>query len=373
MRVTTFVDFKTKAPAKSFRGLATELEEIALDDLARFLASVFGGDARIWRGWFDHWWALNPAWNAGIPRGWVVRSDTGAISAFTANIPFKYVIGGNPALCCATGSTAVDPNSRGAGLAKAVGRKFLGQIHGDLLVGTNSTPFAAGLWRSLGMKSLDASWQRTNYRVLADGRALVRGGSAAAGSSNLVRRIAGTSLESALDTITFLTRRSKALSIQRIDKFSEFDTDSLGACKASNATTYAHRDIPTLNWLYFGSENVKRTRVVLVARAGSRAVGYLAMKQWFGHSYYLLECRCRDADPEIARELIWAAREFGQKNRARSILVRPYTPMIEAAVPPMLSVPLKKPTTTYCYSLKGGEIDVENWEAAPGDGDVAVN
>ena len=76
------------------------------------------------------------------------------------------------------------------------------------------------------------------------------------------------------------------------------------------------------------------------------------MKQWAGHSYYLLECRCRDADPEIARELIWAAREFARQNQARSIVVRPYTPMIEAAVPAMLSVPLKKPPMTYCYTLK---------------------
>ena len=158
----------SEAPAESFQGLATELEGSALDDLARFLASVFGGESRdLGRSWFAHWWALNPAWNASIPRGWLVRSDAGAIIAFTANIPFKYVIDGKPALCCATGSTAVDPHFRGAGLAKTVGRKFLSQIHGDLLVGTDSTPVAAGLWRSLGMKSLDARWQRTNYRVLA--------------------------------------------------------------------------------------------------------------------------------------------------------------------------------------------------------------
>ncbi len=373
MRVTTLVNFKTEASAGSFQGLATELEETALDELACFLASVFGGASQIWREWFDHWWALNPAWNSAIPRGWLVRSDAGAIIAFTANIPFKYVIDGKPALCCVTGGTAVDLNFRGIGLAKTVGRKFLSQIHGDLLVATDSTPFAAGLWRSLGMKSLDTRWQRTNYRVLADGRALLAGVSATAGSSNLVGRIAGTSLQFALDTMALLTLRSKVLSIEVVDGFPEFDADSLGTCKASNATTYAYRDVPTLNWLYFGTPNVKRTRTVLVARSGPRLVGYLAMKQRPGSSCYLLECRCRDADPEIARELIWAAREFAQRKQARSIVVRPYTRMIEAAVPAMLSVPLKRPPMTYRYTLKTGEIDVENWEAGPGDGDVSVN
>jgi hypothetical protein len=373
VRVTTLVDFKTETPAGSSQGLAIELEQNALDDLSCFLASVFGGESGIWRNRFDQWWALNPAWNAAIPRGWLVRSNDRAIIAFTANIPFKYMIDGKPSLCCATGGTAVDSNFRGAGLAKTVGQKFLSQIHGDLLVGTDSTPFAASLWRSLGMKSLDAGWQRTNYRVLADGHALSRGFLTTAGSSKLVGRIAGTSLALALDTMALLTRRSKALAIELTDGFSEFDADSLGRCKASNATTYAYRDVTTLNWLYFGTPNVRRTRTVLAARSGPRLVGYLAMKQWPGCPYYLLECRCRDADPEIARELIWAAREFGRQNHARSIVVRPYTPMIQAALPAILSLPLKKPPMTYCYASRIGELDVENWEAGPGDGDVSVN
>ena len=367
------VDCRTEAPIEAFQGSATELERRALTDLARFLASVFGGETQLLQNLFAHWWTLNPAWDPSIPRGWLVRSDKKAIIAFTANIPFKYMIDGKPALCCATGSTAVDPHFRGAGLAKTVGRKFLSQSAGDLLVGTDSTLVAAGLWRSLGMKSLDACWQRSNYRVLAHGRSLVEGHSMPEDSSRLVGRIAGTSLGFALDTIAFVTRRSKTPSVERIDGFSAFDADSLDACRASHATTYAYRDVPTLNWLYFGTPNVKQTRAVLVARSGNRLVGYLAMKQWAGNSYYLLECRCRDADPEIARELLWAARDFAQQNHARSIVVRPYTPMIEAAVPAMLSISLKKPTTTYSYILKSGEMNLENWEAGPGDGDVGVN
>ena len=97
------------------------------------------------------------------------------------------------------------------------------------------------------------------------------------------------------------------------------------------------------------------------------------MKQWAGHSYYLLECRCRDADPEIARELILAARELARQNRARSIIVRQYTPMIEAALPAAVSVRLRKPPMTYYYSSRTGKLDVENWETGPGDGDVSVN
>ncbi len=205
VRATTLVDCRTQAPAAPFQAIATELDEAALGDLARFLASVFGGELGLWRDWYAHWWALNPAWNVAIPRGWLVRSDAGAIVAFTANIPFKYVIDGKPALCCATGCTAVHDNFRGAGLAKAVGRRFLSQIHGDLLVATDSTPVAAGLWRSLGMTPLEARWQRTNFRILADGCALVRGLSAPADSPSLVERLAGNSLGFVLDTLATLS------------------------------------------------------------------------------------------------------------------------------------------------------------------------
>jgi hypothetical protein len=374
VRVTTLVDCRTEAPATPFQAIATELDQAALHDLARFLASAFGGELGLWRKLYAHWWTLNPAWNVAIPRGWLVRTDAGAIVAFTANIPFKYVIDGKPALCCATGSTAVDANFRGAGLAKAVGRRFLSQIHGDLLVATDSTPVAAGLWRSLGMTPLEARWQQTNFRVLADGCALVRGLSAPANSPSLVERIAGTSLGFVLDTLATLSRRrSKALSVELVDRFSELDAVSINECKASNAPTHAWRDADTLNWLYFGTQFVKQTRAVLVARSGARLVGYLAMRQWAGNSYYLLECRCREADPQIARELILAAREFARQNQARSIVVRQYTPMIEAAVPATVSVPLKKPPMTYYYSSRTGKLDVENWEAGPGDGDVSVN
>ncbi len=177
-----------------------------------------------------------------------------------------------------------------------------------------------------------------------------------------------------LDTLATLSRRrSKAVSVELVNRFSELDADGINECKASDAPTYAWRDADTLNWLYFGTHFVEQTRAVLVARSGVRLVGYLAMKQWAGDSYYLLECRCRDADPEIARELILAARELARQNRARSIIVRRYTPMIEAALPAAVSVRLKKPPMTYYYSSRTGKLDVENWETGPGDGDVSVN
>jgi len=369
----TSLDFGKDASAHRFQRLSTELQATDTEDLTRFLASVFGGEFSTWQSRFVHWWTLNPAWQASIPRGWIVRSTTGTIIASTANIPFRYVIDGESALCCATGSTAVDPNWRGLGLAKAVGQEFLDQPEADLLVGTDSTDVAYGLWRSLGMESLEQDWLRTNSRILADGNALATALLQRARLPNFLRHVAGRCLALLIDSPDMPMRRSRSNDVAIIDRFLESDAKNIDFCRASTATTYSMRDVRILNWLYFGTPYLNRTRAVFVARSGPQLVGYLAMKQWRGDSYYLLECRCRDADPAIARELIWTAREFARQNRARSIIVRPYTRMIEMAIPAAVSIEVRRPQTTYCYKFRTGKVNIDNWDVTPGDGDVSVN
>ena len=102
----TPVDVELEPIAEGVAGLPAELQADDIDDLTTFLVSVFGGEVRVWRDCFAHWWALNPAWRESIPRGWLIRSIAGDLIAFTANIPLRYVIAGQPALCCVTGSTA---------------------------------------------------------------------------------------------------------------------------------------------------------------------------------------------------------------------------------------------------------------------------
>src|SRR5215472_14472685 len=85
---------------------AREVQESDFEATAQFLAQVFGADESQWQYFFDHWWRANPAWDESIPRGWLVQSAEKKVIAFTANIPFRYVINGKLGLCCATGPTA---------------------------------------------------------------------------------------------------------------------------------------------------------------------------------------------------------------------------------------------------------------------------
>jgi GNAT superfamily N-acetyltransferase len=338
-------------------------------DASRLLTSVFGGTRDHTMGCFAHWWELNPAWSSTIPRGWFIRSSERAPIAFTANIPFNYIIGGQPGLCCATGSLAVHSDWRGQGLSKLVGRAFVNQCKPDLLIGTDSTDVAYKLWLSLGMRPLERGWPESSYRIVGDLTAW-DGPHLPPSNSGTMSGAARLRLAKSLQSERL---RRKSLLVYQIEKFEERDVHDVDKCRASSASTYAVRDIQTLNWLYFGSKFVRHSRAVFVARSGKQLVGYLAMKR-SSNSFYLLECRCLNADAEIARELLLVARGFAERQRAFYITVWQYTQMIEQAIPLTLSIPSRHPRMmTYCYIPKVTAFEPSSWETTPGDGDVSVN
>lgn len=348
-------------------------------DAAGFLASVFGSDVERYLGEFAHWWAANPRWTAKMPRGWLARAkQNNEPIGFTSNIPFPYTINGTTALCFATGSTAVHPQWRRRGVARAIGEAFLGQ-DAALLVGTDSSDAALQLWLSLGMHALEQPWLSAHYETLCNLATLSENLAARAGLPRKVGAVAGRMVAGLLSATEF--RRSRGLHIDEVGHFESEDAGALARCRASNCDTYAWRDPEILNWLLAGESYLGRTRVALVARSSGQLVGYLLMKRRTGHrSFYLLECRCRDADVDIARELFVAARSFARKNHYADIIIRPYTTMIKSALP-FSSLPSTKlvakitqvERTTYCYRFNGVDVDTDRWEAGPADGDVAVN
>ena len=125
-----------------------------LGDIAKFLTLSFGGSESHYRQLFSYWWESNPSLDGGSPKGWAIKSQHGDIIAFTANIPFAYVINGQAGKCFVTGYTCVDENWRGHKLSKKIGSAFLAQDDADLLIGTDSTPPAYQLWLGLGMRPL---------------------------------------------------------------------------------------------------------------------------------------------------------------------------------------------------------------------------
>lgn len=359
--------------------LLAPLLDSEFGDAARFLASVFGGDVERYLGEFSHWWEENPRWTPDMPRGWLARSKvTREPIGFTSNIPFPYVINRASALCFATGSTAVHPRWRRVGVARALGQAFLSQPVA-LLVGADSSDPALRLWLSLGMRALQQPWIATNYVVLCHLPTFAENLALKARLPGNFGNIAGWLGAGFL--MAAESRRRRGLRVEGVSQFESRDADALAQCRASDCDTYAFRDTEILNWLLSAESYRGPTRVALVARSGKQLVGYLLMKKREGYpSYYLLECRCRDADPDIAKELLAAARSFARKKCCSEIIVRPYTAMIKSALP-AFSLPATKLVTkitkvgrtTYSYRFNGFDVDPDRWEAGPADGDVAVN
>lgn len=343
-----------------------------LGDIAKFLTLSFGGSESHYRQLFFYWWESNASWHRGLPKGWVIKSPNGDIIAFTANIPFAYVINGQAGKCFVTGYTCVDENWRGHRLSKKIGSAFLAQEGADLLIGTDSTPPAYQLWLGLGMRPLKRNWREKSCRVLGAGHHLLD-------ARRPFSRVLGPTLGGLGRAVIALAKissppLSRALTARKISSFDVPGAARIETFRAEQSpTTYAVRDHEALDWMYFGCDYVRENRAVFAAFDGGSIVGYLAVKR-IANSFYLLECRCENADPDVARVLIWAARDHAEALGISFINVWRYAPMIAEAIPTMCATTYKSiHMMTYCYRSNRGPIDEDKWESTPGDGDLSVN
>ncbi len=88
-------------------------------DVAAFMAAFPGVKARSVAAWLDRlraWWDLNPAFEDGFPRGWMLR-DGAAIGGFFGSLPLRMRLGGQETTAFAATSWRVLPAHRGASLA----------------------------------------------------------------------------------------------------------------------------------------------------------------------------------------------------------------------------------------------------------------
>ncbi|HEY5505197.1 MAG TPA: hypothetical protein VIK28_08560, partial [Sedimentisphaerales bacterium] len=273
--------------------------------------------------------------------------------------------------CFATGNTSVAPEWRGKKLSKILAKAFLRQDNADLLIGTDSTPIAYQLWLSLGMKPLKRQWAGKNFRMVANARRLML--------MPVVPGILRPALSTTVAAVTAIARmralgRARSIKVKKLDSFDIYGSGQIETFRADkSADTYAVRNSAVLTWMYFGCEIVRRNRAVFAATDGDRIIGYLAMKL-VGNSFFLLECRCKEANPEIARALILAARDYADSHGALFLNVWRYTDMIYEAVPNLCGTSFwSHPMMTYCYHSNVGMIDEQKWESTPGDGDLSVN
>lgn len=334
---------------------------------AELFCLCFGGggnDTRYPLECFKYWSVDNPAWTPGTPRGWVVKESTGRVVGYVGSIPNYYVAGGRNVMCASASSVASHPDLRGKGLGKAVGRGFLDQENIDLITIGGSTDVAWGMWLALGCLARERDWRDRSALVPGDGGELV---------NRATRGLAPRFVGNLLAPFFYTAKPRGPLAIERVAAFQDRDEQDLLNCRATDAEVFSLRDVRTLNWLNFGAEYIRATRVALIARSGGQAVGYLSMKR-LGSRFYLTECRCLDADWEVARELLIAAQAEARSAGASFIEVWEYSPMLERAIDALRVFRRKGPQMpSSCYLYKNADLERMTFEAAPTDGDLAFN
>ena len=334
------------------------------DEAAVFVGRIF--ESANWLSLFKHWWDNNPSWSESVPRGWIYRGEGGGVVGFMANIPFRYAIDDRSALACAASSLAVDASCRGQGLAKGIGRAYLAQEGADLLIGTGSSHEAWRLWLALGMRELEHDWTRANYLIPADLPAFVRRSfprvPAVRLASPLVQKVGGRVLSS----LEWL-RGTRDLSIDEIVSFGALDPQQLAAC-IPNRGIQRTRSVETLDWFYFGSEELRRTRTVLVARREGSLVGFMGIKYEEAGASYILEC-CTGGRVDVARALLFRACAIARAEGRPYVSARASSPTMARALPRWSLASRRRPFP-YCYLLPGRVHS--DWETGPADGDLGI-
>ena len=337
---------------------------------------VFSGSVDRWLEHFAHWWEDNPSWSSDIPRGWIAFAD-GRSVAFMANICFPYRRrDGGKVVVAAASSLAVDPAMRGMGLAKEIGRKFLSQEDVDVFLGIGSTGPAERLWTSLGMAEIRREWTDARFLLIGSPTDLVEHLAsrwrwlprlAVVGAQRLVTMGEGLAGRAAQQT-------GGEVCLQSIDRFSEEDAAALG--ELSMEGDIGRNVSPAnLNWFYFGSETLRKTRTVVVAKSGGRLVGYIGCRFLPVRSkeaLSVMECRTVKEQARLIHDtLMKGAIRCARERGCPYVTVRPDLSEQREAVTKRLHFLQKNQRQTYVYKMSE-RLGSTVMDTRSCDGDVAI-
>jgi hypothetical protein len=160
--------------------------------------------------------------------------------------------------------------------------------------------------------------------------------------------------------------------VEPIESFGSFGAAELADLVGRPAAFRPRRDPETLDWLYFGTPHLRRTRMVLAAKRGGRLLGYLSLRR-LPASAELLECRTAPDCEEAPAALLDAARSWARRARLSHILVYPYSDAVARALPRTATFQAgRRLSFSFLIHLKRSGLATEDFEFGPWDGDAVT-
>ncbi len=355
--------------ARAGEGFAiVPLESSDEAECAALLVQAHGADAKTWRDRFDHW-RRNPALGPGMPAGWVARDSDGGLAGLVANAPSRYVgESGETLVAYVFHTLAVSAAARGRGLGSRLIYESYRQPY-DLALGSQTNAGGGKATVAGGGLVLDRPWTRRALLVVADPGALVL---RALPGPLWLRRAAAAAARLAGSAAGLLERPARGIEVERIERFDPADDENLALLVASPARVRPLRDSGTLDWMYFGTPALRRSRLVLGARRDGRLAGYIAFRR-LPDSLILLESRALPDEPDVLPVLIRAAIAWGRDHRIGHLLVWPHSGAIDEALPwaRTFRAPARISFPFFIFIRRPG-LAVDDLELGPWDGDAVI-
>jgi hypothetical protein len=289
-----------------------------------------------WLQRFENWWALNPAFTSGLPRGWMLEEDE-RILGFIGNIPVRFLVRGEMKLAAAAAAWYVDPSVRGLTSMKLF-NEYLKQSEAALFLFKTEDRNLAKVLLKYGYKEYPCLSQPVEYLHTINRAQLVRENNLKVSLSRYfhrgeVRSLAGLSapmrnifklaylyiFNERSDTIGDLSKGAytSSLCTHCDDSFTRLWDQHLQSYDVAMS-----RDTSTLNWLYFvAGRRYNRTVIQCRRTSDTSLAGYMVFdfppgKAAGGGFMKLMDMRILNNDPQVLASLISCAIEVGRQNSA---------------------------------------------------------
>ena len=289
------------------------LEQADYPELARFLAEQTQGvlDEGLWLDRFELFWETNPNRQDTEARGWVL-TDGQRILGFFGNIPMCYCLDGVETTVYGATSWYVSENVRRRSLELLL--PFFSQANG---LHTTPTAAVSKILSEFECVRLDRPW--TNYELLlpVDTSAFAELAALTLADKGIrrwaIQQAVGAAVRtwSAIGAATrLLARRPLGTTFREISEFSaDYNTFWLRFSRRHRGL--AVRNADQLNWLFFGSTQLRRTRRVVEVRHGAELIGYAAVKRIRAqvanaerHALELVDLVVDDENPETLQAIV---------------------------------------------------------------------
>lgn len=311
------------------------------EELSVFLESQTQGviPRDVWMDRFPYFWECSPFFKEGSDqRGWVIIDDQGRIRGFFGSIPMLYYYKGQEKTFNVASSWYVDPSCRKNSLA--IFRFFLKQGREQLC--TTPSPEVVFIFKKMGFQSFEAEWLNKNYFFPINSREFAHFLRPKLFKNRIIFAVSICIMPLLTLFIDFYKllykfrwprKKEGQYRVQKISVFGE-EYSAFWEKIRSKFDLLAVRNERTLNWLCFGTPQLRSERKVLEIRKKQELIGYVAIKEVvrqvaankYIRYYEIFDAALWEDNQELFSEILYELKSLAYGNHISFLKVPPLFP-----------------------------------------------